>query len=223
MAKKMCLVCGTISDESRCPKHRTRQARGYNKEHYEAKNRAMKIAPYCWKCGCPVTICKLEWHHVEPLQGGRNSDSDERRQLLCKRCHDSVKENQMAAQNAGGLKITPPGGLQENRPGGIDANNWRVIQGHVSVDPFGPLSSSGARVNQVRGVRNPRKDAKTTGFTYAWTLPTVPGGSTATVNNGSTATANFTPDLAGTYVFRCVTTFTGSGKTVTTNFTYVSA
>jgi len=129
----------------------------------------------------------------------------------------------MAAQTPGGLKVPAPGGLQENRPGGIDANNWRVIQGHVMVDPFGPLNASGARVNQVRGVRNPRKDAKSTGVTYAWTLPTVPGGSTATVNNGSTATANFTPDVAGTYVFRCVTTFTGSGKTVTTNFTYVSA
>jgi hypothetical protein len=125
--------------------------------------------------------------------------------------------------NPGGLHMPAPGGLQELRPGGHDSNNWRVMQGHVSVDTFGPITASGARVAQTRGVRNPRKDAKTTGVTYAWTLPTVPGGSTATVSNGSTATASFTPDVAGTYVFRCVTTFTGSGKTITTNFTYVSA
>ena len=128
----------------------------------------------------------------------------------------------------GGRKKAPAGGSKVNPPGGISyANgNWRPYEGHVNVDPFGPLTSSGARVAQTRGVRNPRKDAKTTGFTYAWTLPTVPGGSTTAVGSitgGSTATASFTPDVAGTYVFRNVTTFTGSGKTVTTNFTYVSA
>lgn len=122
----------------------------------------------------------------------------------------------------GGLKMSRPGGLQEAVPGGQQADNWRIFQGHRAVDPFGSQNSSGARVNQVRGVRNPRRDAKTTGVTYAWTLPTRPGGSAATVNNGSTATANFTPDVAGSYTFRCTTTFTGSG-TVVTDFIYVSA
>ena len=125
----------------------------------------------------------------------------------------------------GGMRLHPPGGIQRWNPGGIQQDKWRKLFGHVAVDPFGPISASGARVNQTRGVRNPRKDAKTTNITYAWTLPTVPGGSTATVNNGTTPTANFTPDVAGTYVFRCVTTFvrTGGNATVTTNFTYVSA
>jgi len=125
-------------------------------------------------------------------------------------------------QSPGGLRMPSPGGLQETAPGGIQANNWRIVQGHKSIDPVGSLNSSGARVAQTRGVRNPRKDAKTTGVTYNWTLPTRPGGSTATVSNGTTATASFTPDVAGTYVLRCTTTFTGSG-TVVIDFTYVSA
>jgi hypothetical protein len=134
----------------------------------------------------------------------------------------------MAAIKAGGLKVPPPGGLQEMRPGGHDVNNWRVSQGHVNADPFGPVSSSGARVTQTRGVRNVRKDAKTTNVTYAWTLPTVGGGSTTAVGSitgGSTQTASFTPDVAGTYVFRCTITYvrTGGNQTQVINFTYVSA
>jgi len=132
------------------------------------------------------------------------------------------------APTPGGIKLNPPGGLQELRPGGLYSDNWRVVQGHPNVDPGSPLSSSGARVTQTRKVVNARKDAKTTSITYAWTLPTVPGGSTTAVGSitgGSTNTASFTPDVAGTYVFRCVTTFVkaSGNQTITTNFTYVSA
>jgi hypothetical protein len=91
--KKMCLVCGAISTESRCEIHRKTSARGYGSAHQKSRTAAMKAAPYCWKCFCPASICKLEWHHVEPLRGGRNPDVDGRRQLLCKKCHDSFKEN----------------------------------------------------------------------------------------------------------------------------------
>jgi hypothetical protein len=93
MTKKMCLVCGVVSDQSRCSIHRGNSARGYGKAHRDSRAQAMKVAPYCWKCGCSARICKLEWHHVEPLNGGRNPDTDDRRQLLCKSCHDSVKES----------------------------------------------------------------------------------------------------------------------------------
>lgn len=131
------------------------------------------------------------------------------------------------AKSPGGLKSPAPGGLQEMSPGGIQGNNWRVLQGHKSVDPFGPISTSGARVTVSRGVRNVRKDAKTTSApTYAWTLPTVPGGSTTAVTSITTSTAansTFLPDVAGTYVFRCTVTFPGSTGTVVVNFTYVSA
>lgn len=130
------------------------------------------------------------------------------------------------APTPGGIKLTPPGGLQEPAAGGINATNYRIFQGHKSVDPLGPLSTSGARVTVSRGVRNVRKDAKTTGTpTYAWTLPTVPGGSTTAVTSITTSTAansTFLPDVAGTYVFRCTVTFPGS-STVVVNFTYVSA
>jgi hypothetical protein len=132
------------------------------------------------------------------------------------------------AMKPGGLHMPAPGGLQELRPGGHDSNNWRVMQGHVNVDPGSPLSASGARTAQTRTVKNVRKDAKTTSVTYAWTLPTVPGGSTTAVGSisgGSTATASFTPDVAGTYVFRCTVTFvrTGGNTTQVVNYTYVSA
>lgn len=128
----------------------------------------------------------------------------------------------------GGLKVNPPGGLQENAPGGLDTNNWRISQGHTNVDPGSPLSSSGARVATTRRVVNPRKDARTTSITYAWTLPTVPGGSTTAVGSitgGTTATSTFTPDVAGTYVFRCTVTFVKAAGNTTqqVNFTYVSA
>ena len=129
------------------------------------------------------------------------------------------------AISPGGIKLNRPGGSKQPNAGGISYadGNWRAFSGHANVDVNGPLNASGARVAQTRGVRNARKDAKTTGVTYNWTLPTVPATSTAVVSGGTTATASFTPDLAGTYVLRCVVTFTGSGKTQTVNFTYVSA
>jgi hypothetical protein len=132
------------------------------------------------------------------------------------------------APRPGGNKLGPAGGSRQPDVGGISfaSGNWRAFSGHVSVDPSHPLNVSGPRSTVTRSVKNVRKDAKTTGVTYAWTLPTVPGGSTTAVGSitgGSTATAAFTPDVAGTYVFRCVVTFTGSGKTQTINYTYVSA
>jgi hypothetical protein len=131
------------------------------------------------------------------------------------------------APKPGGLTLTPAGGLNEPAVGGIDATNYRIFQGHKNVDPTHPLSVSGARALVSRGVRNVRKDAKTTGTpTYAWTLPTVPGGSTTAVASITTSTAansTFLPDVAGTYVFRCTVTFPGSAPPVVVNYTYVSA
>jgi hypothetical protein len=129
----------------------------------------------------------------------------------------------------GGLQKVAPGGLQEMVPGGINANQYRLTQGFANVDPGSALVSSGARTATTRRVTNVRKDAKTTSVTYAWTLPTVPGGSTtavASISGGTTATATFTPDVAGTYIFRCTVTFvrsSGGNATQVVNFTYVSA
>lgn len=131
---------------------------------------------------------------------------------------------------AGGYKADRPGGQTKVGPGGISysGNHWRAFSGHDNSDPFGPVNSSGARVTQTRGVRNIRRGARTTSVTFAWTLPTIPGGSTTAVGSitgGSTATASFTPDVAGTYVFRCVVTYVKAAGSVTQtfNFTYVSA
>lgn len=129
----------------------------------------------------------------------------------------------------GGLQKVAPGGLQEMTPGGINANQYRLTQGFPSVDPGSALVSSGARTATTRKVVNARKDARTTSITYAWTLPTVPGGSTtavASITGGSTATGTFTPDVAGTYVFRCTVTFVtsvGGNRTQVVNFSYTSA
>lgn len=92
MSKKMCIVCGRVTDQTRCYTHRTKQARGYGTEHQKSRAAAIEQAPYCWKCFCPATKCKLQWHHVTELRGGRNPDADDRRQLLCIRCHNLVKE-----------------------------------------------------------------------------------------------------------------------------------
>lgn len=134
------------------------------------------------------------------------------------------------ATPAGGYKADRPGGLTKVNSGGINFGNnkWRSFSGHDNADPLGPANSSGARITQTRGVRNVRRGARTTSVTFAWTLPTVPGGSTTAVGSitgGSTATATFTPDVAGTYIFRCVVTYVkpAGNVTQTFNFTYVSA
>jgi hypothetical protein len=91
MPKFMCLTCGVVTDQTRCPIHRGKKARGYGAEHERSKKAAMAIAPYCWKCGC--RNCQLQWHHVTELQGGRNPEKDDRRQLLCLKCHNLLREN----------------------------------------------------------------------------------------------------------------------------------
>lgn len=128
----------------------------------------------------------------------------------------------------GGYVKRPPGGAHPPAPGGISFvgdGKWRAFTGHKSVDFVGPISSSGARVAQTRQLANIRTEAGVTGTTIAWTLQTVPGGSTATVSGGTTATASFTPDVAGTYVLRCTVTFTGgqAPNTIVQDHTYVSA
>lgn len=130
----------------------------------------------------------------------------------------------------GGFRLNRPGGLKREDRGGVSfANNqWALLSGHPNVDAVGPLVSSGARTAQTRSVKNPRKDARTTAISYAWTLPTVPGGSTTAVSSitgGSTATATFTPDVAGTYVFRCTVTYTkaAGNQTQVVNYSYTSA
>lgn len=102
MSSLMCLVCGKLSDQSRCPLHREPRRKGhYDWQHIKMRLYAIQNHPFCAKCNHQVNAagprlgacndllcrkCPLEFHHVEALQGGR-AQSDSRRQLLCKLCH----------------------------------------------------------------------------------------------------------------------------------------
>lgn len=134
------------------------------------------------------------------------------------------------APTPGGYRKSNPGGFSEPTGGGISFadNRWRAYSGHKNVDYVGSLVASGARATQTRSIANIRTEAGTTATSIAWTLPTVPGGSTTAVGSitgGTTATAAFTPDVAGTYVFRATVTFTGANapNTFAIDYTYVSA
>lgn len=129
------------------------------------------------------------------------------------------------APSPGGFGVIPSGGHRAPAPGGTDLNStaMRAMYGgypDFDISPYG--DSSGARVNQIRSAANIRLGRATSVTSYLWTLPTRPGGSVAAVVNGATATANFTPDVAGTYVFRCVVTFS-DGTVVTEEVVYISA
>lgn len=128
------------------------------------------------------------------------------------------------APRPGGRRVIAPGGWRAPAAGGTDLNDdyQRMMNETEPMAVIDIVSSSGARVQQNRTVTVTNL-GRATGATYAWTLPTRPGGSTATVTNPTAATASYTPDVAGTYVFRCVVTFTNGNKTQTLESTYVSA
>lgn len=113
-------------------------------------------------------------------------------------------------------------------PGGTNLNERyqrRLLGGYPDFDIDGPGaggSVSGPRSSLTRSVTNLRQGRAQGAVTYAWTLPTKPGGSTTTVSGGSTATATIVPDAAGTYVLQCVVTFS-DGTAITKSTTYVSA
>jgi hypothetical protein len=122
----------------------------------------------------------------------------------------------------GGFNAPAPGGPSAPAPGGLDLNNAHIrrqFDGYPDAQ-ISDQDRSGARVLQSRSVVV--RTGRTSVSTYAWTLPTRPGGSTATVTGGTTATASFTPDLAGLFVLQCVVTF-ADGVTVTRSVSYTSA
>ena len=128
------------------------------------------------------------------------------------------------AMRPGGMHAPEPGGLHMQPAGGVDVNQRytrRLLSGYPDFD-IEPGDRSGARVAQTRNVANLRTGRASAVSSYAWTLPTRPGGSTAVVTGGSTASASFTPDLAGTYVLQVVVTFNDS-TVVTKTVQYVSA
>lgn len=129
------------------------------------------------------------------------------------------------APTPGGYRAPAPGGRRAVGAGGTNLNDAtlrHMYDGYPTLDVT-PGDASGPRsaVSRTAVVRLGRA----TGVTYAWTLPTVPGGSTTAVSSitgGTTATAGFTPDVAGTFIFRCTATFS-DGLVLVKNVTYISA
>lgn len=129
------------------------------------------------------------------------------------------------APRPGGYNAPAPGGRRAVGAGGTDLNSEtlrHMYDGFPLLDVT-PGDASGPRsaVSRTASVRLGR--AASVG--YVWTLPTVPGGSTTAVGSitgGTSATAGFTPDVAGTYVFRCTATFS-DGTVLVKNITYISA
>jgi hypothetical protein len=96
-----CLVCGALSDQSRCRVHRTRQARGYDRAHYEARDLYIRAHPVCAGCmhtalhygKCPVPNCPkcpLELDHTPSLDYIRKHPQEHitiRYTVLCRQCN----------------------------------------------------------------------------------------------------------------------------------------
>lgn len=70
-----CIVCGALTDQSYCIKHRSAAARGYGYEHRITRRAAIKSQPFCSICGhrvdpdtghCEIQNCikcPLQLHH----------------------------------------------------------------------------------------------------------------------------------------------------------------
>ncbi|HRD97351.1 MAG TPA: PKD domain-containing protein [Rubrivivax sp.] len=75
----------------------------------------------------------------------------------------------------------------------------------VSVANAAPVASAGVNQSVIVGNRvmlsgAASSDANGDSLSYAWTLVTRPAGSSASLSDAATVGANFTPDVAGTYV-----------------------
>ncbi len=72
MSLKPCIVCGEVSDKSRCAEHRPketrdRRARGYTDAWQQLSRRARRLQPFCTDCGA-----------TEDLQGDHSVEAWER-------------------------------------------------------------------------------------------------------------------------------------------------
>jgi len=94
-----CLVCGRLSEQSRCREHRTRQARGYDQEHEVVRDIRIRQSPFCAECqhvalhygkcpepGCPK--CPLELDHTPSLDYIRKHPGTKiKYTVLCRQCN----------------------------------------------------------------------------------------------------------------------------------------
>ena len=97
---KPCLVCGSLSPESRCAAHRivrsSSTARGYGSKWQRIAKEQIKAVPWCECQGCGLHYgpCNAESDltsdHVVPLAEGGTADHGT--QTLCRRCNSSKKD-----------------------------------------------------------------------------------------------------------------------------------
>ncbi len=70
MTRRHCLVCGALSNGSRCPTHDRRAqgttARGYGAAYQQARARLLAGNPKCWRPGCTARATTAD--HVPPLR-----------------------------------------------------------------------------------------------------------------------------------------------------------
>lgn len=93
MSLKPCVVCGDISDRSRCPEHRARDTRT-NRTHVAWKNNAhwknlskrlRRLSPFCETCGA---IEDLTTDHILPVDAHPELVySEENCRILCRPCN----------------------------------------------------------------------------------------------------------------------------------------
>lgn len=95
---KPCLVCGTLTDQSRCPKHRIKRhkpsatQRGYPAWWEKLSRDARKLQPFCADCGSTQNLCvdhsPEAWAKVQSgkrltLKDFRNGDLS----VVCRKCN----------------------------------------------------------------------------------------------------------------------------------------
>lgn len=127
------------------------------------------------------------------------------------------------APTPGGQRAPEAGGLRAPAAGGLDVNDPTTNQQLAAAPRVEPLTlpdtTAAGSTAIVRSV------SARSGFTavqsYAWTMPTKPGSSTATIASGAaTATATTSAlDLVGLYVLRCTVTF-ANGKVIVQDFNH---
>ena len=91
--------CPKLTEEKYCDEHKVLHVsdranscrRGYDSRWRVARNRFLKVNPFCVKCNAQGKLIKATVvDHINPHRGDKNLFWDESNwQALCKRCHDS--------------------------------------------------------------------------------------------------------------------------------------
>lgn len=91
MILRACIVCGTLSETSRCPTHHRGNShqRGYDTKWRRTRGRYLAAHPVCQRSGC--TAPAVEVHHVDGLGPlGPNGHRDSNLCGYCKPHHSQI-------------------------------------------------------------------------------------------------------------------------------------